>query len=71
MSLSNILILSVSVVLFVIGIHQLMIFGLAGSYWIFMLSVSLLLLYKYKGGEKETDSSSAAAPKNKNSKHKK
>jgi len=43
-----ILILSVAAGLLVIGIHQTMINGLEYSYWIFMLSLSLLFLYRLK-----------------------
>jgi hypothetical protein len=42
------ILLSLSVGFLIIGIHQTMTNGLAYSYWIFMLSVSLLLLYKYR-----------------------
>ncbi len=48
MSLLNTIILTLSVVLLVIGIHQTMLYGLSASYWIFMFCVGLLLLYKYR-----------------------
>lgn len=48
-----VLILSASVALFIIGVHQLMTVGLAFSYWIFMLCISLLFLYKLIIDKKE------------------
>lgn len=46
MNITGSILLSLSVVCLIIGIHQLMVNGLMASYWIFMLCVSLLLLYK-------------------------
>lgn len=43
----GIILLSLSAGLLIIGVHQTMVVGLVHSYWIFMLSVSLLLLYKF------------------------
>jgi hypothetical protein len=50
-----ILILSATVALFIIGVHQTITLGFAYSYWIFMLTISLLFLYKLM---KPKDSSS-------------
>jgi len=46
--LVNTIILSLSIGLLIIGVHQLMVDGLMSSYWIFMFTISLLLLYKYR-----------------------
>lgn len=40
--------LALAFALFVIGIHQALTVGFEYSYWIFMLSISLLLLHRYK-----------------------
>ena len=45
MKLANVIIFTLSIGFFLIGIHQTMMVGIAYSYWIFMLSISLLLLY--------------------------
>ena len=46
MKLFDTIILSLCVGLFIIGVHQIMVNGWAVSYWILMLSVSLLILYR-------------------------
>lgn len=48
MKLLDTIILSISVALFIIGVHQIMVAGAANSYWILMLSVGLLILYRYR-----------------------
>jgi hypothetical protein len=45
------------VVFFIIGVHQTFILGLLQSYWLFMLSVSMLLLYKLKRRKPEPEPS--------------
>jgi hypothetical protein len=42
-------------VFFIIGVHQTFVLGLLQSYWLFMLSVSMLLLYKLKRRKPETE----------------
>ena len=44
----NFIWLALAFALFVIGIHQSLTVGFEYSYWIFMLSISLLLLHRYK-----------------------
>jgi Mg2+/citrate symporter len=39
--------------LFVIGIHQSIVVGLAESYWIFMICLSLLFLYGYSKNKRQ------------------
>ncbi len=51
MKLIDILPFTLALVLFVIGIHQSMIYSIADSYWIFMLSLALLFLYSYRKGK--------------------
>ncbi|MES2731270.1 MAG: hypothetical protein V4714_05960 [Bacteroidota bacterium] len=48
MKLAPTLLLSTSVALFIIGVHQTFTVGVLESYWIFMLCVGFLLLYKVK-----------------------
>jgi len=48
MKLWPVLIFSLAVVLFIIGLHQLITVGLAASYWIFMLCLIMLFLYQYQ-----------------------
>lgn len=43
----NFIIIGLAFALFVIGIHQSITVGFEYSYWIFMLSISLLLLHRY------------------------
>jgi len=47
-STKNFIWLALAFALFVIGIHQSLTVGFEYSYWIFMLSISLLLLHRYK-----------------------
>jgi len=47
-STKNFIWLALAFALFVIGIHQALTVGFEYSYWIFMLSISLLLLHSYK-----------------------
>ncbi len=48
MKLQTILLFSIAVTLFIIGLHQLITVGLAASYWIFMLCLIMLFLYQYQ-----------------------
>lgn len=47
-TLFGIVTITLSAGFFIIGLHQTMTLGFPYSYWIFMLSISLLLLYKFK-----------------------
>ncbi len=40
--------LSLSVVTFIIGVHQSFFWGVTESYWLFMLSGSFFLLFRYQ-----------------------
>lgn len=48
MNLINVLLLSLAAAFLIIGIHQTMVWGIAHSYWILMLSTALLLYYKLR-----------------------
>jgi hypothetical protein len=65
MNITGSILLSLSVVCLIIGIHQLMVNGLMDSYWIFMLCVSLLLLYKMNKSKASDNNkqTTAKAPK--------
>lgn len=65
MKLEQVIILSVAVALFIIGIHQSFLYGVAASYWIFMFTVALLLLYRLRANRyKQPDTSQANTAKN-------
>lgn len=42
---------SISVVLFVIGVHQTFEYGLQASYWAYMLSLGCFFYFLYKKGQ--------------------
>ncbi len=48
MKLTEIILFSLAVAFFIIGVHQAFTVGLLESYWIFMFTAGLLLLYKIK-----------------------
>jgi|GEM_PF-744178 len=48
MRLIEIILFSLSVALFIIGVHQIFTVGIAESYWIVMLSFLFFLIYKWK-----------------------
>ena len=52
MKLVDTIILSLTVVIFIIGVHQTFTVGLMYSYWIFMFSIVLLLILKYRKGKR-------------------
>lgn len=53
----NFIVVGLAFAFFVIGVHQSITVGFEYSYWIFMLSISLLLLQKYlKQKNKQDDS---------------
>lgn len=49
--LSTTLIFSATVALFIIAVHQTITLGFSYSYWIFMLTISLLFLYQLMKGK--------------------
>lgn len=48
MRLIDSVLLSLSVVFFIIGVHQVMTLGIAYAYWILMLSIILLFWYRIR-----------------------
>lgn len=48
MKLEQVIILSVAIALFVIGVHQSFLYGVMASYWIFMFVAALLFLYRLR-----------------------
>ena len=46
MKFSQAIFLSLSVAFFIIAVHQTFILGIAQSYWLYMLSVTMLLINK-------------------------
>ncbi len=51
----NFIIVGLAFAFFIIGIHQSMTVGFEYSYWIFMLSISLLLLQRYLKQKNKTE----------------
>jgi len=65
MRLFDAILLSLTIGVFVIGVHQAFKHGIANSYWIFMFCVALLLFYKLrKNASGETDSNQKGVKKN-------
>ena len=70
MKIIDIIILSLAVGFFIIGVHQLFIFseggnlgqGLMASYWIFMLSSLLLIWFKFRRNKQNATSPSVESP---------
>ena len=72
MKFSEAILLSLSVAFFIIAVHQTFVLGIAQSYWLFMLSVTMLLLNKLakkKQNEKGTQPEQSSSAKKVN-KHK-
>ncbi len=63
MKLIDIILLSLAAGFFIIGVHQLVVItnnvnlnvGLAQSYWVFMLSVTLFLTFQLRKKKREAD----------------
>ncbi|HYG41010.1 MAG TPA: hypothetical protein VD908_20435 [Cytophagales bacterium] len=55
MKLLDSIIISLAVVLFIIGVHQTFYFKIAASYWLFMLSLSLVLYLKLNRAKKQKE----------------
>jgi hypothetical protein len=63
MKLSEAIFLSLSVAFFIIGVHQTFVLGMVESYWLFMLSVTMLLLFKINKGKHEAKPEQTSAKK--------
>lgn len=58
-NLGDTILFSLAVVFFIIGVHQTMNFGIAASYFIFMLSLGMLFLYRYRGAKRKASENEA------------
>jgi len=65
MKLAKNIILSLTVVFFIIGAHQTFTLGFDVSYWIFMLSISMYLTYRLMGNMNKEKSEKSAKKKGK------
>ena len=54
-NLTDIIILSLSVVTLIVGIHQTIQNGFANAYWIYMIAVSLLLYHLIRKAKKKQE----------------
>jgi hypothetical protein len=63
MKLSEYIYLSLSVVFFIIGVHQSFYVGISASYWLFMISGSFYLFFRYQRIN-ATDRNETALPTN-------
>ena len=54
-SLINIILFSLSIVAFVVAIHQTIYHGFGGAYWIYMISIALLLYYQIRKTKKKQE----------------
>lgn len=48
MKLLDIILLSLSVAFFIIGVHQIMTVGLVGAYWAIMIAVVMFFVYNLR-----------------------
>jgi hypothetical protein len=70
MKLIDIILLSLAAGFFIIGVHQLVVItnnenlnvGLAQSYWVFMLSVTLFLTFQLRKKKQEADQNATPPP---------
>ena len=58
MNLVDTILISLATVAFVIGVHQSFYYGLAASYWVFMISLFIVMFIRYRRSKaKEKDKS--------------
>lgn len=62
MRLFDVVLLSLSVGFFIIGIHQSYIYGLGSAYWIFMVVLSLILWVKVRNNKTVESSKNKIKP---------
>lgn len=70
-NLGDTIIFSLTVVTFIIGVHQTMTYGIGNAYFVFMLSMGLLFLYKYRIAKRKDEEKVEAAKKPKSKRGKK
>jgi amino acid permease len=66
--LVDILLLSLAFAFMIIGMHQSVTVGFAGSYWIFMLTIALFLLYNMRKNKQKAAEPSTATTVSKQAK---
>ena len=54
-NLTDIIILSLSIVAFIVALHQTIYHGFANAYWIYMISIALLLYQQIRKAKKKQD----------------
>ncbi len=52
-NLTDIIIFSLSIVAFIVAIHQTVYYGFGGAYWIYMISIALLLYHQIRKAKKK------------------
>ena len=52
-NLVDIIIFALSIVAFVVAVHQTIYYGFGSAYWIYMISISLLLYYQIRKTKKK------------------
>ncbi len=70
-NLGDSIIFSLAVVTFIIGVHQTMTYGIANSYFVFMVSMGMLFLYRYRIAKRKEQEKVEAAKKSKSKRGKK
>ena len=53
--LTNIIIFSLSIVAFIVAIHQTVYSGFGAAYWIYMISIAFLLYYQIRKTKKKQE----------------
>ncbi|MFT5917829.1 MAG: Ca2+/Na+ antiporter [Flammeovirgaceae bacterium] len=68
--MKRVLVLMLSILFLIIGIHQSFYHGIANSYWIFMFSVCFLFLLKFVKPEEEKEEEPEKKKKERSTKYK-
>lgn len=54
-NLTDIILFSLSIVAFIVAIHQTVYYGFGASYWLYMISIALLLYLQIRKAKKKQD----------------
>jgi 4-hydroxybenzoate polyprenyltransferase len=54
-SLTDIIVFGLSIVAFIVAIHQTIYYGFGGSYWLYMISIALLLYHQIRKTKKKQE----------------
>jgi 4-hydroxybenzoate polyprenyltransferase len=54
-NLVDIIIFALSIVAFIVAVHQTIYYGFGGAYWIYMISIALLLYHQIRKSKKKQD----------------